>query len=218
MTGLRIAVIDDHPLFREGVRRSLSEINGFQIVGEGCTKEDAIRIARDHSPDVILLDISMPGGGLDAVSPILDHFPDQKIIMLTVSERSDDVTKALNSGAKAYVLKGVGSRALAEIIRAVASGEGYVSPALSARMLSDLSSISNAPNRTDPISELSSREYEVLDLAASGLSNKRIALKLDIHEKTVKHHMGRIFAKLNVTNRTEAAMALRDAGHDIRLV
>ncbi|UXN58877.1 response regulator [Phyllobacterium zundukense] len=218
MTGLRIAVIDDHPLFREGVRRSLSEINGFQIVGEGCTKEDAIRIARDHSPDVILLDISMPGGGLDAVSPILDHFPEQKIIMLTVSERSDDVTKALNSGAKAYVLKGVGSRALAEIIRAVASGEGYVSPALSARMLSDLSSISNAPNRTDPISELSSREYEVLDLAASGLSNKRIALKLDIHEKTVKHHMGRIFAKLNVTNRTEAAMALRDAGHDIRLV
>ena len=85
-------------------------------------------------------------------------------------------------------------------------------------MLSDLSSISNASNKTDLISELSSREYEVLDLAAAGLSNKRIALKLDIHEKTVKHHMGRIFAKLNVTNRTEAAMALRDAGHDIRLV
>ena len=114
MTGLSIAVIDDHPLFREGVRRSLGEINGFQIVGEGCTKEDAIRIAHDHRPDVILMDISMPGGGLDAISPILDHFPDQKIIMLTVSERSDDVTKALNSGAKAYVLKGVGSRALAE--------------------------------------------------------------------------------------------------------
>ncbi|MEK1889394.1 MAG: response regulator transcription factor [Phyllobacterium sp.] len=217
MTGLRIAVIDDHPLFREGVTRSLGEINGFQIVGEGCTKDDAIRIARDHRPDLILMDISMPGGGLDAISPILEHFPDQKIIMLTVSERSDDVTKALNSGAKAYVLKGVGSRALAEIIRAVASGEGYVSPTLSARMLSDLSSISNAPNETDPISELSSREYEVLDLAAAGLSNKRIALKLDIHEKTVKHHMGRIFAKLNVTNRTEAAMALRDAGQD-RLV
>ena len=218
MTGLCIAVIDDHPLFREGVKRSLGEISGFQIVGEGCTKEDAIRIARDHRPDVILMDISMPGGGLDAISPILEHFPDQKIIMLTVSERSDDVTKALNSGAKAYVLKGIGSRALAEIIRAVASGEGYVSPALSARMLSDLSSISNAPNKTDPISELSSREYEVLDLAAAGLSNKRIALKLDIHEKTVKHHMGRIFAKLNVTNRTEAAMALRDAGHETRLV
>lgn len=218
MTGLRIAVIDDHPLFREGVTRSLGEINGFQIVGEGCTKDDAIRIARDHRPDLILMDISMPGGGLDAISPILEHFPDQKIIMLTVSERSDDVTKALNSGAKAYVLKGVGSRALAEIIRAVASGEGYVSPTLSARMLSDLSSISNAPNETDPISELSSREYEVLDLAAAGLSNKRIALKLDIHEKTVKHHMGRIFAKLNVTNRTEAAMALRDAGQDNRLV
>ncbi|CAN7477674.1 response regulator transcription factor [Phyllobacterium sp. LjRoot231] len=215
---VRIAVIDDHPLFREGVKRSLGEISDFQIVGEGCTKEDAIRISQEHRPDVILMDISMPGGGLNAILPILELFPSQKIVMLTVSETSDDVASALNSGAKGYVLKGVGSRALAEIIRTVASGESYVSPALSARLLSDMSSRSGAPSKTDPIGELTSRECEVLNLVAAGLSNKRIALKLDLHEKTVKHHMGRILAKLNVTNRTEAAMALRDAGHENHLV
>ncbi|UXN59108.1 response regulator [Phyllobacterium zundukense] len=215
---VRVAVIDDHPLFREGVKRSLGEINGFQIVGEGSTKEDAIRITQDHAPDVILMDISMPGGGLEAISPILDLVPGQKIVMLTVSETSDDVTKALNCGAKGYVLKGVGSRALAEIIRTVASGEGYVSPALSARLLSDISSMSRVRSKTDPIGELTRRECEVLNLVAAGVSNKRIALKLDLHEKTVKHHMGRILAKLNVTNRTEAAMALRDAGYEIQPV
>ncbi|WP_271894289.1 response regulator [Candidatus Phyllobacterium onerii] len=215
---VRVAVIDDHPLFREGVKRSLGEINDFQIVGEGCTREDAIRISQEQTPDVILMDISMPGGGLEAISPILDAVPGQKIVMLTVSETSDHVTTALNSGAKGYVLKGVGSRALADIIRTVAAGEGYVSPALSARLLSDMSSMSSLSSKTDPIGELTRREYEVLNLVAAGLSNKRIALKLDLHEKTVKHHMGRILAKLNVTNRTQAAMALRDAGYENQLM
>ena len=216
MAEVRIAVIDDHPLFREGVKRSLGEMNGFQIVAEGCTKEDAIRISQQHRPDIILMDISMPGGGLDAIPAILEISPGQKIVVLTVSELSDDVTRALNSGAKGYVLKGVGSRALAEIIRTVASGEGYVSPALSARLLSGLASMSDAPSKIDPIAELTAREYEVLNLVAAGLSNKRIALKLDLYEKTIKHHLGRIFQKLNVTNRTEAAMALREAGHENR--
>jgi two-component system nitrate/nitrite response regulator NarL len=215
---VRVAVIDDHPLFREGVKRSLGEISDFQIVGEGCTKEDAIRIAQEHGPDVILMDISMPGGGLEAISSILDLVPGQKIVMLTVSEASNDVTEALNCGAKGYVLKGVGSRSLAEIIRTVASGEGYVSPALSARLLSDISSMSKGRSKTDPIGELTRRECEVLNLVAAGLSNKRIALKLDLHEKTVKHHMGRILAKLNVTNRTEAAMVLRDNGYENHFV
>jgi two-component system nitrate/nitrite response regulator NarL len=207
---IRIAVIDDHPLFREGVKCSLNEFDDFQIVAEGCKRDDAIRIARDQRPDVILMDISMPGGGLSAISPILDLCPDQKIIILTVSEARDDLTKALKSGAKGYVLKGVGSRALAEIIHTVAFGESYISLELSARLLSDLS-LSGGLETADPIADLTDRESEVLNLVAAGLSNKRIALRLDVHEKTVKHHMGRILAKLNVTNRTEAAMLLRDA-------
>jgi two-component system, NarL family, nitrate/nitrite response regulator NarL len=203
--GIRLAVIDDHPLFREGVTRSLSEIDGFTIVGEGSTKEDAIRIAEEVRPDVLLMDISMPGGGLAAIGPILEIVPDQKIVMLTVSESSDDVKSALDSGAKGYVLKGVGSRALAEIIRTVASGESYVAPTLSARLLSSRTA------KPDVMAELTSREQEVLHLVAAGLSNKHVARRLELHEKTVKHHMTQILAKLGVTNRTEAAMALRDA-------
>jgi two-component system nitrate/nitrite response regulator NarL len=207
--GISVAVIDDHPLFREGVTRSLSEIDGFQIVAEGSTKDDAIRVAETLQPDVLLMDISMPGGGLNAILPILATVPSQKIVMLTVSESSDDVTAALNSGAKGYVLKGVGSRALAEIIRSVAAGESYVAPALSARLLSSRSS--PAPKTPSALEALTARELQVLQLVASGLSNKHVARQLDLHEKTVKHHMTQIMAKLGVANRTEAAIALRDA-------
>jgi two-component system, NarL family, nitrate/nitrite response regulator NarL len=207
---IRLAVIDDHPLFREGVTRSLTEVGGFEIVGEGGSKEDAVRIADDQRPDIMLMDISMPGGGLNAIAPILDRHPDQKIVMLTVSEASDDITTSLQHGAKGFVLKGVGSRALAEVLRTVASGESYVSPTLSARLLSDPARSSASPSR-NPIDELTGREREILTLVASGLSNKHVALRLDLQEKTVKHHMTRILAKLNVRNRTEAAMALRDA-------
>lgn len=207
-TAVSLAVIDDHPLFREGVVRSLAEIGGFSIVGEGSTKDDAVRIAEDARPDVLLMDISMPGGGLEAIPQILERVPSQKIVMLTVSEASDDVMTALKSGAKGYVLKGVGSRALAEILRTVASGETYVAPTLSARLISGQGA---APAKADLIRELTDRESEVLQLVATGLSNKQIGLKLDLHEKTVKHHMTQIFTKLGVANRTEAAMAFRDA-------
>ncbi|MBB5576129.1 DNA-binding NarL/FixJ family response regulator [Rhizobium paranaense] len=206
---ISLAVVDDHPLFREGVIRSLAEIGGFAIVGEGSTREDAIRIAEDERPDVLLLDISMPGGGLDALSLILERAPDQKVVMLTVSEASDDVTAALKNGAKGYVLKGVGSRSLADILRTVASGESYVAPTLSARLISGDGNASL--RKADLLRDLTGRESEVLQLVASGLSNKHIGLKLDLHEKTVKHHMTQIFAKLGVANRTEAAMAFRDA-------
>lgn len=211
MAVIRIAVIDDHPLFREGVARSLSEIGGFEVVGEGATKEDALRITEVKRPDIVLLDISMPGGGLNAIEPILSRHPAQKILLLTVSEKTEDVATALNSGVKGYVLKGVGSRALAEILRAVAAGESYVSPSLSAQLLSDLSARSGLPPRTNPLATLTEREREILALVASGLSNKHIALRLDLQEKTVKHHMTRVFAKLGVSNRTQAAMVLRDA-------
>ena len=203
---IRLVVIDDHPLFREGVTRSLTEIGGFEVVGEGSSAEDALRLAAEEAPDIILLDISLPGGGLNAIAPILGHRPSQKIVMLTVSEDSEDLAAALNSGAQGYVLKGVGSRTLAEILRSVAAGERYVSPTLSARLLSALSNASQA----SPLAELSPREREILVLVAGGLSNKRIGLKLNLHEKTIKHHMSRILATLKVSNRTEAAMVLRD--------
>ena len=210
MGEITIAVIDDHPLFREGVMRILSEIHGFKIVGEGSTKEDALEICATLNPDILLMDISMPGGGLNAILPILEINSEQKIMMLTVSETSDDVMSALDKGAKAYVLKGVGSRALADIVRSVAAGETYVSPTLSARLLSDMSSAAAIAKQSNPINDLTSREHEVLNLVAEGLSNKRIALRLGVHEKTIKQHMTHIFAKLGTSNRTEAAMVLRN--------
>ena len=213
---IRLAVIDDHPLFREGVSRCLKDL-GFQVVGEGSDKDEALRIAGERQADIMLLDLSLPGGGLSTLKSILERNPAQKIVVLTVSELTDDVTEALNSGARGYVLKGVGYRALAEILRTVAAGERYVSPTLSARVLSELSARSaGGPPKHNPIADLNAREKEILTLVASGLSNKRIAIELDVHEKTIKHHMTRILAKLNAANRTEAAIALRDATRDER--
>ncbi|RVN56240.1 DNA-binding response regulator [Sinorhizobium meliloti] len=210
MTGIRVAVVDDHPLFREGVTRSLSEIDGFEIVAEGGSRDEAVAIAQSLNPDVMLLDISMPGSGLNAVPAILSVAPSQKIVMLTVSEANDDVAAALKEGAKGYILKGIGARALAEVIRTVASGESYVAPTLSAKLLTGQLA-NSAPAKSNLVAELTRREQEVLHLVASGMSNKQIARKLDLHEKTVKHHMTQIMAKLDVANRTEAAMVLRDA-------
>ena len=208
---LRLAVVDDHPLFREGVTRSLVEHGGFEIVGEGASADDALRIVGESAPEILLLDISLPGGGMSAVRDILERRPAQKIVMLTVSEMRDDVTGALNHGVRGYVLKGVGSNMLAEILRNVAAGEVYVSPVLSARLLSDLTAIQAAPPDADPLRQLTEREAEILRLVAGGMSNKEVATRLTLQEKTVKHHMTRVLAKLNVRNRTEAAMMLRDA-------
>ena len=129
-TPIRIAIVDDHPLFREGVARSLGEIGGFELVGEGASAEDAERLVRASAPDILMLDISMPGGGLNALASILSAVPEQKIVMLTVSETNADVAQALKAGARGYVLKGVGSKSLSEILRDVASGQSYVSPTL----------------------------------------------------------------------------------------
>lgn len=213
MSSIRIAIVDDHPIFREGVASCLGEIGGFEIVGEGNCRDDAVLLCEQAAPDIMLLDISMPGGGLDAVDSIMARWPAQKIVMLTVSESNTDVATALKSGARAYVLKGVGSRTLADILKLVHAGEMYLSPVLSARVVTSmLHSQDDAKPRIDTLTD---REREVLRLAATGLSNKCIGRELTLHEKTVKHHMTRIFAKLKVNNRTAAAMALRDAAQTV---
>lgn len=210
MPGIRIAIVDDHPIFREGVAGCLGDIGGFDLVGEGNCGGDAVLLAERARPDVMLLDISMPGGGLDAVAAIMERWPTQKIVMLTVSESSADVAAALKCGARGYVLKGIGARALAEVLKLVHAGEMYLSPVLSARMVTSMLHRQEDDSRPR-LDALSERERKVLRLVAIGLSNKRIGRELQLHEKTVKHHMTRIFSKLKVKNRTEAAMFLRDA-------
>lgn len=213
MSSIRIAIVDDHPIFREGVASCLGETGGFEIVGEGNCRDDAVLLCEQAQPDIMLIDISMPGGGLDAVDNIMTLRPAQKIVMLTVSESNTDVAAALKSGARAYVLKGVGSRALADILKLVHAGEMYLSPVLSARVVTSM--LHSQDDSKPRIDMLTDREREVLRLAAAGLSNKGIGRELTLHEKTVKHHMTRIFAKLRVNNRTAAAMALRDAAQTV---
>ena len=210
-TAVRIVVVDDHPLFREGVVRSLEEAGGFEIVGQGGSADDAVRLAGEQNPHIILLDISMPGDGLAAARRVNESAPEVRIVMLTVSEAGDDIMAALKEGAKGYILKGIGSSMLADILRAIANGESYVSPSLAARLLVEMRNREAGEPAEDPLSSLSRREEEILRLVAVGLSNKEVGLKLDLQEKTVKHHMTRILNKLRVRNRTEAAMFLRDA-------
>jgi len=206
MTSITVGIVDDHPLFREGVTRSLSEIKDFLVVGEGATSDDAAMIAADKHPDVMLVDVSMPGGGLSAIGEILRRSPSTKVLMLTASEEIDTLLAALQRGAMGYVLKGVGSRGLTEAIRTILKGTRYVSPAMSAKVV-DVSL-----DKEPPKNALTPREREVMDLVGEGLSNKHIGLRLNLQEKTVKHHMTQILTKLGVSNRTEAALRWRGKG------
>ena len=206
----RIILVDDHPLFREGVSRSLMEAGDFEIVGQGGSAADAIALVQQHRPDMALLDISMPGSGIVAAQKICAHSAEIKVVMLTVSESGDDIMAALKAGAHGYVLKGVGSVELAAILRGIMNGESYVSPSLAARLWVELRERPHMSAPDDLLATLTSREDEILRLVAKGQSNKQVAIDLDIQEKTVKHHMTSILNKLKVRNRTEAAVLLRD--------
>ena len=206
---LQIAIVDDHPLFREGVAATLRRQPGFEVVAEGASAADAVAIAGQRLPDILLCDLSMPGGGLEAVRQIAAAYPVVKVIMLTVSQDEEDVTTALRAGARAFVLKGVAARELVEIIRSVAAGDAYVTPSLAASLLFDLrSGPSHRPN-AGPLGELTERELQILERVAAGDSNKEIGTTLSLAEKTVKHHMTNILQKLQVRNRVEAALLAR---------
>lgn len=205
---LHIAIIDDHPLFREGVAHILGAYPDVEVVAEGASADEAVHIAGEYLPDVMLLDLSMPGGGLVAVRQIAQNFPVVKTIVLTVSEEEDDVTSALHAGARAYVLKGVSGLELLDILRSVAVGEVYVTPALAANLLYGLGA-THGQHAGSPLDELTERERQIVELVAAGDSNKEIAAQLFLSEKTVKHHMTNILQKLQVRNRVEAALMAR---------
>jgi two-component system nitrate/nitrite response regulator NarL len=210
---LRVLVADDHPLYRDGVARTLAERAGFQVVGACGSADDAVALAERHRPDLVLLDISMPGGGIAAARRIAALGLPTKIVMLTVSERDDDVMAALKAGAHGYALKGVGASELVDIVRTVAGGGSFVSPTLAARLLRAMQNPDQRERLSgDPLAALAPREEQILELVARGLSNKEVARALDLQEKTVKHYMTSILQKLHVRNLVEAALLARDAG------
>ena len=204
---LRVVIADDHPIYREGVARSLSEDADILIVGQGQDADQAVELAQREKPDLILLDISMPGGGgISALTRIMAMERPPRVAMLTASEEDDDVMQALKAGAQGYILKGVGSRELISLVKDIGGGGSYVSPSLAARILNAMRS----PKSTNPLEDLSKREEDILRLVAEGKSNKEVGLTLDLQEKTVKHYMTAILQKLHVRNRTEAALIARE--------
>jgi DNA-binding NarL/FixJ family response regulator len=200
---IRVLIADDHPLFREGVVHSLSGKADITVIGQADTSEEALRLARELLPDVVLLDIGMPvRGGLAIASEIAVACPAIKIVMLTVSEHEDDLLSAFKAGARGYVLKGVSARELAKIISAVADGEVYVTPALAAGLLVEMTR--GRPH--DPLIALTDREQEILRLVAKGMTNREIGEHLHLAEKTIKHYVTNILGKLHVRSRLEAAL------------
>lgn len=207
---IRIVIADDHPVFREGVSHLLSAEPDLALVGQAESGEETLRLAIDLAPDVVLLDIGMPGwGGLATVQKLSQACPATKVVMLTAFDDEDRLLAAFKGGARGYVVKGVPARDLANIVRLVAAGDVYVSRTLAASLLSELT----GKRPQDPLSELSERESKVLSLVAEGLTNREIGERVHLAEKTVKNHMTNILGKLCVRSRVEAALlATRQSG------
>lgn len=205
---LHIVIVDDHALFRESLATLLRAEPDIEVVGMGGSADEAIQLARDLLPEIILLDLDMPGGGLAAAKVISNELPVTRIVVLTASEEDDHLISALKNGARAYILKGVAARELLRILRIVAAGESYVPPALAASLLLEMHEVGRQSPKPpeNPLNDLTERERQILEGMASGLSNKEIGQKLFLSEKTVKHYITNILQKLQVRNRVEAAL------------
>lgn len=200
---IRLVIADDHALFRDGLATILSAEEDIEVIAQASNSGEAVRLVNQLSPDMVLLDIDMPGGGVAAAHLVAEQHPDTKIIMLTAMENDDHLVQALQAGAHAYILKGVAARELLRILRAVYNGESYVPPGLAAGLLRGISA---AQHEIDPFEELTVREREILEALADGLSNKEIAARMFLSEKTVKHYVTNVLQKLQVRSRLEAAL------------
>jgi two-component system, NarL family, nitrate/nitrite response regulator NarL len=199
---IRLGVVDQHPLFRAGVTHTLAMAGDCEVVAEGAGQEDAMRIAAEHAPDLLLLDLHS-NFSIEAVRRLATDFPAMRTMIFTVTADADQVVAALRGGAAGYLLKGASGAELIDSVRRVHRGELYVDPSLGAAILGRPAGVQ--PKR-DRFSTLTIRQEQVLDCLTRGLSNKEIARQLDLSEKTVKHYVMELFDKLEVRNRVEAAI------------
>ena len=211
-SNIRILVADDHALFRDGLRALFGSVPDAEVVGEAATGEEAVARAEELQPDVVLMDIQMPGvNGIEATRRIVSQSPHVGVVVVTMFEDDDSVFAAMRAGARGYVLKGADQDEILKVIRAVAGGEAFFGMEIARRLMSFFSGPKPlAPAEAFPA--LTAREREVLDLLAKGRSNNEIARDLFLSQKTVRNHISNVFAKLQVADRAQAIVRAREAG------
>ena len=206
-TEIRVLLVDDHTLFRSGIRMLLSRQADIQVVGEAADGAEGVKQARALSPDVVLLDLNMPGlSGLEALQLLLQDMPGLAVLMLTVSEDADDLGAALRVGARGYLLKNIDADYLVASIRRAHAGEAVIAEGMTAKLVQQFRMAGQAPVAEVEKTRLTPRETEILTCLALGDSNKVIARKLDVAESTVKIHVQSILKKLGLTSRVQAAV------------
>ena len=215
MSVIKIILVDDQPLFREGLRTLLSVHSDFEVVGEAANGEEAIRLVRIHQPSVVLMDLQMPVlNGVAATRLLQQEHPNCPVIVLTTFDDDEMVFDGLRAGALGYLLKDAPSEKLAEAIRLAARGESFLQPSVAAKVVAEFARLTT-PKSTPPsplIEPLSERETEILTLITNGASNREIAKRLFLAEGTVKNHVTNILGKLGVRDRTQAAVKAKDIG------
>lgn len=222
----KIIIIDDHQLFREGVKRILDFEDTFEVIAEGDDGTEAVRLYEEHSPDVVLMDINMPGkNGVEATADLLAQYPEAKVIMLSIHDDETYVTHALKSGALGYMLKEMDADEIVEAIKVVAVGGSYLHPKVTKNLVAEFRRLSEHENKGSfhqteirrPFHLLTKRECEVLQLLTDGQSNRTIGETLYISEKTVKNHVSSILQKMNVNDRTQAVVtAIKNGWVEVR--
>lgn len=209
MDTIRILVVDDHPVFRYGMRALIAAENGMEVVGEATTCDESVELSESLKPDVILMDLNMPGGsGIDAARRIIQNSPGVAVLVVTMFD-DDSVFAAMRAGARGYLLKGAQGEDTIRAIRAVAHGEAIFSPSIAGRLTDHFAAPS--PVRR-PFPELSEREHDILTLIARGFTNDAIAHRLGLSPKTVRNYVSSIFDKLGVEGRAGAIIRARDEG------
>ena len=208
----RILLVDDHPLFLDGVRAALTGATDLEVVGEAHDGGSGIALAAEVAPDVVLMDLNLPDiSGVEATTRILTASATVRVLMMTMSVDDDAVVAAMRAGARGYVVKGAGREDLLDAIRTVASGGAVFSPTVADRLGRFFTGLATGGGR-EAFPQLTGREMEILDLVARGLENRRIARELHLSDKTVRNHVSNVLTKLGVAHRSEAIARARAAG------